>query len=119
MKVYFETYGCTMNQGDSEIMRARVPREHELVEDPGECDVAVLNSCGVIGYTERKILKRVSILKDSGKKVLVAGCIPKINMEGVVASGADAILPAKDIGYIGEVLQELSKNKRFLTYGGN
>ena len=119
MKVYFETYGCTMNQGDSEIMRARVPREHELVEDPGECDVAVLNSCGVIGYTERKILKRVSILKDSGKKVLVAGCIPKINMEGVVASGADAILPAKDIGYIGEVLQELSRNKRFLTYGGN
>jgi MiaB-like tRNA modifying enzyme len=114
MKVYIETYGCTMNQGDSEIIRALVPREHELVGDPRECDVVVINSCGVIRYTERKILRRVSILKDSGKKVLVTGCLPKINVEGIVDSGADAILPARGIGYIGEALQELSRNKRFL-----
>jgi len=49
MKVYIETYGCTMNQGDTETMMGILEKEHELVDDVRDCDVAVINSCGVIG----------------------------------------------------------------------
>jgi len=63
MKIYFETYDCTTNQGDIEIMRGMVNGKHELVDSIAECDIAVLNSCGVIEYTERKIARRIEELK--------------------------------------------------------
>ncbi len=66
--------------------------EHELVEDAGECDVAVINSCGVIEHTERKILKRVRIFKEMNKRVVMAGCLPAINPSAVEEAGVDEVV---------------------------
>jgi|Deesub1362B_J571_1020462.scaffolds.fasta_scaffold07489_1 MiaB-like tRNA modifying enzyme len=75
-KVYLETYGCTMNQADSDIIRGIISKRHEI-SDLDEADIVVINSCGVIEFTERKILKRIEELKRD-KKVVVAGCLPRI-----------------------------------------
>jgi MiaB-like tRNA modifying enzyme len=105
MRVYFETYGCTMNKGDTELAAGLVGRDHEIVDDPLKCDVAVVNSCGVIGYTERKILKRIRYLKNHNVSVILTGCLPKINPPAAEKSGADAIVPIRSIG---EVLKKFS-----------
>lgn len=52
--------------------------------------MVVLNSCGVIEYTERKIARRIEELKD--KKIIVAGCLPRINFRTV--EKADGIISA-------------------------
>jgi len=80
-KVHLETYGCTMNQADTDIIRGILSHKHEIVSID-EAELVVINSCGVIEYTERKILKRIDELKKN-KKVVLAGCLPKISCRAV------------------------------------
>ncbi len=91
MKVAIETYGCTMNQADSDIMRALIS-ENFTLSDVSEAEVVVINSCGVIDFTERKILKRIQELKSLGKKVVLAGCLSRISKEALRLSDS-AVAP--------------------------
>ncbi|MET1124386.1 MAG: tRNA (N(6)-L-threonylcarbamoyladenosine(37)-C(2))-methylthiotransferase [Archaeoglobaceae archaeon] len=87
MKVAIETYGCTMNQADSDVMRGLISRYFTLC-DVEEADVVVVNSCGVVDFTERKIIRRIRELKELGKKVVLAGCLTRISGEAVALSDA-------------------------------
>ncbi|WP_202320727.1 tRNA (N(6)-L-threonylcarbamoyladenosine(37)-C(2))-methylthiotransferase [Archaeoglobus neptunius] len=91
MKVAIETYGCTTNQADSDIMRGLLSRYFEL-SGVEEADVVVVNSCGVVDITERKIIRRILDLKNSGKKVVLAGCLTRISDMAVKLSDS-AISP--------------------------
>ncbi|MEM0350376.1 MAG: tRNA (N(6)-L-threonylcarbamoyladenosine(37)-C(2))-methylthiotransferase [Archaeoglobaceae archaeon] len=82
MRVAIETYGCTMNQSDSDVIRALVA-ENFVLSDVKDADVVVINSCGVIDFTERKIIKRIRELKSLGKKVVLAGCLTRISKEAL------------------------------------
>ncbi len=92
MKVAIETYGCTMNQADSDIMRCELLKQFEVVPVE-EAEVVVLNSCGVVDYTEKKIVKRAIELKKRGKKVVIAGCLPRISSRKVREVADSAISP--------------------------
>ncbi|HIP63117.1 MAG TPA: tRNA (N(6)-L-threonylcarbamoyladenosine(37)-C(2))-methylthiotransferase [Archaeoglobus profundus] len=83
VKVYLETYGCTMNQADSDIIRGVISRKFELVDSVDDADVVIINSCGVIEFTERKIIKRALELRKKGKKIIIAGCLPRISTKSV------------------------------------
>jgi len=65
------TYGCAMNQADSETIHG-ILKEQGL-EDTG---VIVVNTCTVKSPTENKILKRLRKLEVEGARVVVAGCLP-------------------------------------------
>ena len=69
-RVFIETYGCTLNQADSDIIKAIL--QHELVESEKDADVIILNTCTVKGTTENRILDR---MKSLGKPFVVAGCL--------------------------------------------
>ncbi len=91
-RVAIETYGCTMNQADSDIIRAEISGEFE-VSSTESADIVILNSCGVIEFTERKILKRAAELKKAGKTVVIAGCLPRIAPKKVREVADSAISP--------------------------
>ena len=56
MRFYFETYGCTMNHGESqELALLLMEMGHEVSPVIESADVAVFNTCMVIAPTERKI----------------------------------------------------------------
>ncbi|MEM4366646.1 MAG: tRNA (N(6)-L-threonylcarbamoyladenosine(37)-C(2))-methylthiotransferase [Candidatus Anstonellales archaeon] len=74
MKVYIETYGCTLNKADSDMIRAILrKRGHKIVEREKDAEAIVLNTCTVKSATQSKILSRLKELK--GKRVIVAGCM--------------------------------------------
>ncbi len=74
MKIYFETYGCTLNQADTDIMKGiLMSNSHQIVQNENEADIIIVNTCTVKGATENKIIERLGTLK--GKKVVVAGCL--------------------------------------------
>jgi len=54
-RVYIETYGCTMNKGDTEIMIGYLGDLY--TEDMDKADIVIVNSCGVKIQTERKNFK--------------------------------------------------------------
>src|SRR3989338_252357 len=82
-RVYIETYGCTANKSDSEIMIGVLKRAGYLMSDLNEADYLVVNTCGVKQATENKIIDRLKKLSGLNKKLIIAGCLTKINMNRI------------------------------------
>lgn len=79
LELYFETYGCTANKNSSEIMKGLVKQAGmNLTSNEDFADLIVINSCIVKEPTQEKIRRRVSDLLKKGKKVILAGCMPRL-----------------------------------------
>jgi len=113
MKVYLETFGCTSNRADSAVMRSLLAEQHTFVEDLAACDIAVINSCAVIEHTQRKVLKRIKAAKELGKKVIVTGCLTKIDPEALLKHSPDAVLTPQSISWIGRAVGTVSSTESF------
>jgi len=86
-KFYIRTYGCQMNQLDSELIAGKlIMRGFEPVELEGEADIILLNTCSVRDLAERKVMGKLGLL-GKGKKqrpelVLgVLGCMAQSKKE--------------------------------------
>ncbi|MHA1682542.1 MAG: tRNA (N(6)-L-threonylcarbamoyladenosine(37)-C(2))-methylthiotransferase [Promethearchaeota archaeon] len=77
---YLETYGCTLNSSDSEIIAAIMVRmDFVRVQEVDGASFIIVNTCGVKIQTEQKILHRLSVIgKLEHKHVIIAGCLPEI-----------------------------------------
>lgn len=75
-RVFVRTYGCTLNQADSDIIAGLLRREgFRISSSEKSADVIVLNTCTVKAATENKTLNELRRLSDGNKKVVVAGCM--------------------------------------------
>ena len=82
MKIYLETYGCTFNQADSEVMEALLTDNGaKIVDSPEEADVIIMNTCYVKQPTEHKIINQIQKMHENfpQKKHLIAGCMVDID----------------------------------------
>jgi tRNA-2-methylthio-N6-dimethylallyladenosine synthase len=62
-RVYLETYGCQMNEADSELIAGVLTRAGlEIVARPEDADALLLNTCAVRGHAEQRVLGRISEL---------------------------------------------------------
>lgn len=111
MRVYIETYGCTTNQADTDIMRGILSQKHDLVENPDDADVVVVNTCGVIDFTERKIVRRIKELKNSGKRVIATGCLSRISRNSL-REVCDALVSPDNVHRIEEAVEGVVRGKR-------
>ena len=85
MKFFVETYGCTMNQGESaELSSYLRSTGHQQVLSEEEADTALVNTCVVIEPTERKIMRRLRQLRDDGKRLIIVGCMASVGREGLL-----------------------------------
>ena len=79
--VYLETFGCQMNELDSELVRSHLRSlGHSFVERWDEAEVVLLNTCSVREHAENKAYSRLGIVgqrKKRGERVLlgVLGCM--------------------------------------------
>lgn len=76
---YIETYGCQMNEYDSQIAATLLDREQvQRVNSPDEADLVLLNTCAVRENAHTKIYHRLQHLKkvrQRGGKVAILGCM--------------------------------------------
>ncbi len=80
MRIHIESYGCTANQADGEIMAGLLKGVgHDIVEGPNIADLIIVNSCIVKTPTEDKLIFRLSELakKYPGKPLIITGCAPE------------------------------------------
>ena len=62
-KVFLKTYGCQMNERDSEqVAQMLVARGYEMTEVADEADVVLLNTCSVRDMAEQKALGKMGLL---------------------------------------------------------
>ena len=90
MKVFIETYGCTFNQADSEIM-AGILNENdiEIVDSLEDADAIIVNTCYVKLPTESKVINRIKNLQEEfpDKEIIVGGCMVEIDQKKLEAVG--------------------------------
>ncbi len=56
-RVYIKTYGCQMNERDSDAVAAMLrTRGYRIVNDEAECDILLLNTCSVRDAAEQKAI---------------------------------------------------------------
>jgi tRNA A37 methylthiotransferase MiaB len=108
--VYIETYGCRYNFGDTAKL-VEILRHHgsTVVEDPGDADAVIVNTCTVVGSTERRMLRRLAGFRD--KDHYVTGCMSKIQREAILAVCSPTII-------LSETIQSLYRSVRTVARGG-
>ncbi len=80
-KVHLVSLGCPKNMVDSERMLGLLrSNAYEIVPDPAEADVVVVNTCGFIGPAKEESIEAVMAahqLKEKGrcKGLIVTGCL--------------------------------------------
>ncbi len=78
------TYGCSLNNADSEIIASNLDRSRfNLVENENNSDIVIINTCTVKGPTDTKIKRHIKDLKEKGKKVVLSGCFVQAQPEKV------------------------------------
>ena len=56
-RVYIKTYGCQMNERDSDAVAAMLRnRGYRIVSDEAECDIMLINTCSVRDAAEQKAI---------------------------------------------------------------
>lgn len=81
-KLYIKTFGCQMNEYDSDKMADILNAEQglELTENPEEADVILLNTCSIREKAQEKVfsdLGRMNLLKKKNPNLVigVGGCV--------------------------------------------
>lgn len=82
--VFIETYGCRYNFGDTAKL-VEILRHHggRIAENPDEADIVIINTCTVVGPTERRMLRRLSAFRDHD--LYVTGCMPGVQRDAILA----------------------------------
>ena len=115
MKVFIESYGCTFNQADGQIIAGNLQsNDIELVDSIDEADVVIVNTCYVKLPTEDKMTYRIQKLQEEypDKKIIVGGCMVEIDPVKLNKIG-------QDISWIGP--HQLNKSAEVVnaTYCGD
>lgn len=68
-RVYIKTYGCQMNERDSEAVAALLrARGYRIVQDEDACDVMLLNTCSVRDMAEQKAIGKAGYAAQRKKR---------------------------------------------------
>ncbi|MBQ6512776.1 tRNA (N(6)-L-threonylcarbamoyladenosine(37)-C(2))-methylthiotransferase [Methanobrevibacter sp.] len=124
MKVYIDSYGCTFNKADGQIMAGvLLENEIDLVDSIEEADVIIVNTCYVKLPTENKVVYKIQKLQEDfpDKKVIVSGCMVEIDPEKLEKIGPNCswigphqLNKSADVvngTYCGEVIRETGFSK--------
>ncbi|MBU8901615.1 MAG: tRNA (N6-isopentenyl adenosine(37)-C2)-methylthiotransferase MiaB, partial [Victivallales bacterium] len=69
MNVYIKTYGCQMNERDSEAIAGMLAKQgYSIVEQESDGDILIFNTCSVREQAERKAVGKIGIMKKQKKR---------------------------------------------------
>lgn len=76
-RVYIKTYGCQMNERDSEAVTALLRhRGYSIVTTENDADIVLLNTCSVRDQAEQKALGKAMYLKKNSHSLIgILGCM--------------------------------------------
>jgi len=117
-KFYIKTFGCQMNEDDSERMRGiMLSMGYEEVEDPSSADIIIVNSCTVRAKSEHKALSflgRVKRFKSKGALIGITGCVAQERKEELFTQFPflDFIMGPPALSSFRKLLQRIESGER-------
>jgi len=118
-KVYIKTFGCQMNEYDSDKMAdvMKAAEGYEPTQDPEQADLILFNTCSVREKAQEKVfsdLGRVKHLKEKGVLIGVGGCVASQEGAAIVerAPYVDVVFGPQTLHRLPQLLAERQKQKR-------
>ncbi len=126
-RAIIETYGCTLNRADSDIMEGLLKSRGMRVEsgrfgNKKSHDYIIINTCTVKTPTEQRILDRIEKAAATGSKVIVTGCMAGANPDRILKAAPNAsIVTTSNVHRIAEAIDSLDRNLRidYSSYSRN
>ncbi|MEM9689486.1 MAG: tRNA (N6-isopentenyl adenosine(37)-C2)-methylthiotransferase MiaB [Pseudomonadota bacterium] len=116
-KLYIKTFGCQMNEYDSEKMADVLRDSHgyELTQDAGDADLLLVNTCSIREKAQEKVfseLGRWRPFKDKkpGVMIGVGGCVASQEGEGITkrAPFVDLVFGPQTLHRLPAMVEEVS-----------
>jgi tRNA-2-methylthio-N6-dimethylallyladenosine synthase len=112
-RIYIETFGCQMNEADSQFIADRaMGAGYTLAMRPEEANVVVLNTCTVRENAERRAYGRMHHFKllkerDPAVRLVVTGCLAEQDRDRMqrLAPHVDAVFGTKELGALADTLE--------------
>jgi tRNA-2-methylthio-N6-dimethylallyladenosine synthase len=119
--VFIKTYGCQMNERDSEAVSAQLmAKGYEITRDEGTADVVLLNTCSVRDLAEQKALWKMSSVIGQARRnnpdqiVGFMGCMAQSRGRQLIEQlpDVDLVVGTQKFHRIGEYLEDLIAGRR-------
>jgi tRNA-2-methylthio-N6-dimethylallyladenosine synthase len=117
-KYFIRTYGCQMNELDSEIMVGLLEKRGlERTQDEKHADLLIYNTCSIRDLAERKVMGKLGQLgRSKGKNALigVTGCMANAKKESLFRKlpHIDFVLGTNNIHNLEGVLDEVQATEQ-------
>ncbi|MDP5117283.1 MAG: tRNA (N6-isopentenyl adenosine(37)-C2)-methylthiotransferase MiaB [Burkholderiaceae bacterium] len=118
-KVFIKTFGCQMNEYDSDKMAdvLGAAQGYEQTQDIDEADLVVFNTCSVREKAQEKVfsdLGRVKHLKKKGVQIAVGGCVASQEGEAIIARApyVDVVFGPQTLHRLPELLNQRAALKK-------
>ena len=119
-KFFIKTYGCQMNERDSEqVVRSLLDRGYEAAASEVEADVVLLNTCSVRDMAEQKALGKMGMLgrlaKERPETVFgFLGCMAQARGAELLQRipHLDLVVGTQKFHHVADYVQELVERKR-------
>ncbi len=124
-RFFVETWGCQMNELDSQRMAGQLMRQGILpTHDPADADIILLNSCSVRDKAEHKVYSRIGQYRKHkmGERDVViglCGCVAQQEGERALARAPelDFVLGPARVGELTDVLLRRRQGERSVVIG--
>ncbi len=109
---FIRTYGCQMNELDSEIMVGLLKeRGLKRIEEEEAADLLIFNTCSIRDLAERKVMGKIGRLGNKKKRALigVTGCMAMAKKETIFRKlpHVDFVIGTNNISDLNNVLNEV------------
>ena len=118
-KVYIKTFGCQMNEYDSDKMAdvLHAADGYEKTSNVDEADLILFNTCSVREKAQEKVfsdLGRVKHLKEKGVLIGVGGCVASQEGEAIIerAPYVDVVFGPQTLHRLPELLAQRVRERR-------
>ena len=116
MNYYIKTFGCQMNERDSEKVEGILLENNcKKTDTPEQADLIIINSCAVREKAENKLYSEIGRLRFRNKraKIVAMGCVAQINYEKL-KNVADIVIGTNAIDEFYNIVKEHDINGVFI-----
>lgn len=122
MKLYIDTLGCPKNTSDSEHAAGLlVESGYSIINDPGQADVILINTCGFINDAKEESIDRIfelAEIKKAGGLLVVSGCLSERYKGELckVLPEADIIIGVNEYHRLPEIISTYKGNNQLSSF---
>ncbi len=122
-KVFLRTFGCQMNERDSELIAGMLEEKgYEIVDDADKADIVLFNTCSVRQHAEDRVSGNIRQLaerkkKDPNFKIGILGCMAQRHGEQLFTDlpEVDIVVGPSNINDIPDLVSRMFDSEKLLA----